>query len=146
MYGDQTGKVAKLWLCCTGHPHRIAQWWILIKCIFHLIRCSWRCFRFYRIIHTYMYNKQKTYYVYQTMQKKTKQRKRKHLYCCGRLKRYVLRLDLNSFKDDVWRSDMGRLFQSFGPTCENACSPQVCLICGNCKACDVDEQRLREGL
>ena len=59
---------------------------------------------------------------------------------------YVLRLDLNSFKDDVWRSDMGRLFQSFGPTCENVRSPQVCLICGNCKVCEVDERRLREGL
>ena len=56
------------------------------------------------------------------------------------------RLDLNSFKDDVWRSDMGRLFQSFGPTCENVRSPQVCLIRGNCKVCEVDERRLREGL
>ena len=38
----------------------------------------------------------------------------------GILKRYVVRLDCYySFKDDVWRSDMGRLFQSFGPTCEN---------------------------
>ena len=36
-------------------------------------------------------------------------------------------LHLNSFTDDTWRSDMGRLFQGFGPTCENARSPgQVC--------------------
>ena len=63
-----------------------------------------------------MYKKQNTYYDYQTMQRKTKEKKEK-----GTLKRYVLRLDLNSFKDDVRRSDMGRLFQSFGPTCENGC-------------------------
>ena len=95
-----------------------------------------------------MYNKQNTYHDYQTMQRKQKQNKGKqqHLYCCGRLKRYVLRVDLNSLKDDVWRSDMGRLFQSFGPTCENVRSPQVCLIRGNCKVCEVDERRLREGL
>ena len=55
-------------------------------------------------------------------------------------------LDLNSFKDDVWRGDMGRLFQSFGPTCENVRSPQVCLIRGNCKVCEVDERRVRKGL
>ena len=62
------------------------------------------------------------------MQRKKPKRKTKtNFYCCGRLKRYVLRLDLNSFKDDVWRiiNDMGRLFQSFGPTCENVHSPQV---------------------
>ena len=80
------------------------------------------------------------------MQRKTKQNQETKLYCCGRLKRYVLRLDLNSFKDDVWRSDMGRLFQSFGPTCENVRSPQVWLIRGNCKVYEVDERRLREGL
>ena len=45
----------------------------------------------------------------------------------------------------MWRSDMGRLFQNFGPTCENVRSPQVCLIRGNCKVCEVDERRLREG-
>ena len=75
------------------------------------------------------------------MQRKNNKNKDFFFNCCGRLKRYVFRLDLNSFKDDVWHSDMGRLFQSFGPTCENACSPQVCLIHGICKACEVDERR-----
>ena len=69
-----------------------------------------------------------------------------YFYCCGRLKRYDFRLDFNSFKDDALRSDMGRLFQIFGPTCEKARSPQLCLIRGICKACEVDERRLREGL
>ena len=41
---------------------------------------------------------------------------------------------------------MERLFQIFGPTCEKAHSPQLCLIRGICKACEVDERRLREGL
>ena len=34
----------------------------------------------------------------------------------------------------------------FGPICEKACSPQLCLIRGICKACEVDERRLREVL
>ena len=49
---------------------------------------------------------------------------------------FVLLLDLNSFTDDTWRSDMGRLFQGFGPSCENARSPR-CVG----KACDVGTWR-----
>ena len=46
-------------------------------------------------------------------------------------------------------SDMGRLFQIFGTNMWKGTSPpppQLCLIRGICKACVVDERRLREGL